>query len=177
MAFEVKTSFEYPYDINQVLLPWRDKLGAAEYDDVVTRLLERDRALEDKLNIAPGFDQVDAEESTASTTDTDLATVGPEVAIKVPRSGAVIVTGGAFTTVTADGATAFMSMYIDGALHGDWVLLGNNTGGSLSASLSSTFIIRDLVPGRHTFRFKYATSNGAVTVRFAGRFMLVEPIA
>lgn len=176
MAFDVTVGFRYPYDIHTTLEPWREKLGT-EYDQVVSRLLDRDRALEDKLSIVSQFDQVDAEEGTNSTSDTDLATVGPLINFKVPQSGMIIVTGGAFTTVTADGATAIMAMYIDGALHGDWVLLGNNTGGSVSASLSATFIIRDLDPGVHEFRFKYATTNAAVQVRFAGRFMLIQPVA
>jgi len=166
--------FRYPSEVHIALEPWRSKLGA-DFDRVAALLLDRDRALEDHLASAvPGFEQILTEESTTSMTDTDLATVGPTVEVKLPR-GRCIVTGGALVTSTATGQTAAASLFIDGVFNQDLVLLGNNSGGSLSASLSATFLFNDLDPGTHTFQIKYLSSNG-VTVRFAARFLLVQPI-
>lgn len=169
------TGFVYPYDINVVLEPWRKTLGE-DFDRVAALLADRDRALETYFQSAiPVFDQISIEEGTTSTTDTDLATVGPVVTIKLPR-GSCILQGGAFVTSTATGQTAVMSLFIDGVFAQDIVLLGNNTGGSVSASLSSQHLYTGLGPGSHEFKAKYLSSNG-VEVRFDERFLVVQPVA
>lgn len=168
--------FNYPYDVRVVLEPWREKLGAEAFDAAALRLADRDRALEDFLSTTtPQFDQVDTEESTTSTTDTDLATVGPTCVVRLPR-GRCLVHAGAYVTSTVTNQTAVVSLFIDGVFRADVVNLGNNTGGSIAASLSASFMFNDLTPGTHTFQLKYLSSDGN-TVRFDARFLLVDPVA
>lgn len=46
-------SFRFDPPIRDTLLPWRDKLGA-DFDSVVSRLTDRDRQIEDHLNLNVG---------------------------------------------------------------------------------------------------------------------------
>lgn len=41
-------TFRYPFDVQSAMEPWRDKLGP-DFDNVINRLSDRDRALEDAL--------------------------------------------------------------------------------------------------------------------------------
>lgn len=47
-------SFRYPFDLAQALDPWRDRFSQREFEQVVALLTERDRALEDHLNLGIG---------------------------------------------------------------------------------------------------------------------------
>lgn len=179
----IGTGFQYATDLTTVLDPWRPKLGN-HFDSVVALLTDRERSFEQYLESAiPAFDYVFTEESTTSTVDTDLATNGPEVTLKLPR-GRALISGGAFTTSTVNNQTAFVALWIDGAFYQDIALLSNATGGSIGASVFGTFAIPDpthpslpngLSPGVHTFKLRYLGSDGN-TVRFGSRSLLVQPI-
>lgn len=172
-----RTRFEYPYDVNQVMLPWRDKLGAREYDEVVTRLMERDRALEDYISISPEFDGVYVNEGTTSTTATDLATVGPTVTVRLPR-GICSVHYGALAHSTVDNQTAGIELWMDGSLLHPGPYLSNNTGGGIAASISTlVYVDNGSLAGEHTFQMKYLqTLAGPNTANFDLRFLLVTPL-
>jgi hypothetical protein len=179
--------FHYPSDIRAALASWREKFadklrGSSDFDVAIMHLADRDRALEDHFTAAlPTFDQVLTEEGTTSTSFTDLATVGPSVTAKLPR-GRCVVTVGAYVTATVTNQTAVVGLYVDGGYFSDMVLLGNNAGGGgVGASLSATFLFGEaegLTPGTHTFELKYLQSlAGPDEGRFAGRFLLVQPVA
>lgn len=179
----IGTGFQYPSDLTSVLRPWEDKLKD-EFNPVVALLTDRERALEQYFESAiPAFDYVFTEESTTSTVDTDLATNGPEVTLKLPR-GRALISGGAFTTSTVNNQTAFVALWIDGVHYQDIALLSNGTGGSIGASIFGVLAIPDsthptlpngLSPGSHTFKLRYLGSDGN-TVRFGSRSLLVQPI-
>lgn len=175
MAQTVRTGgFRYPYPLTAVFEPWRAVLRDG-YDKVISDLTERGRLLEDWTDIGPVFDQVIIEESTTSTVETDLATVGPTVTLQLPR-GICTIHSGAYVTSTVTNQSAVVTIFMDGAFLQDSVILGNNTAGSLSASLSSTVMFDNLVPGTHTFQLKYFQTLGGATARFDARFLQVTPI-
>ncbi len=127
------------------------------------------------LAFGPNYDQVDPEESTTSTSFTDLATVGPTVTATIGPIGKAIVLAGAYMTSTVTNQTVVTALSIDGGAPIDMADLGNNSSGSIAASCSGAWLATGLSPGSHQFRLKYLQSLGGATGRFAGRWVLVLP--
>jgi hypothetical protein len=131
------------------------------------------------IALLPSYDAtVSTQESTTSTTYTDLATVGPEIMVQVGSSGRVQVTSSAFIQVPVQTSQAggFAGISIDGAAPSrDSVYLFNSIGvaaGYFAGSYSATTILTGLSQGSHTlqpqFRY-YASSTGA---NFAEMFIV-----
>lgn len=166
--------FRYPYPLTSVFEPWRKYLRDG-FEQVIADLTERERLLEDWTDIVPVFDQIIIEESTTSTTPVDLATVGPTVTVKLPR-GKCTITNGAFITSPVTNQSVYTELYMDGAFLQTGVILGNNTGGGVSASLSHTSYFDNLDPGEHTFQVKYAQTLPGNPGFWDARFLLVDPV-
>lgn len=172
MANEFNTKFEYSPDINTTLLPWRDKIGAKEFDDVLPRLLERDRELEDYISIAPVYE---FDPDTLIVTTAGPVADGPSVTLKVPR-GICHIHVGALVYCSVTNQTAYADIYMDGSFLQTGIQLGNNSGGSLAVSCASLAYFDNLEPGTHTFSLRYGNTLAPNAVEFAGRFILVTPI-
>ena len=127
------------------------------------------------LAFGPNYDQVDPEESTTSTSFTDLATVGPTVTVTIGPLGKAIVLAGAYMTSTVTNQTVVTALSIDGGAPIDMADLGNNSSGSIAASCAGAWLATGLSPGSHQFRLKYLQSLGGATGRFAGRWLIVLP--
>lgn len=166
--------FRYPYPLTSVLEPWRKYLRDG-YDRVVADLTERERLLEDWTDIVPVFDQILVDESTQSTTPVDLSTVGPTVTVKLPR-GKCTITTGALVYSSVTNQSAYTETWMDGAFLQSGVILGNNTGGSLSVTMSHTSYFDNLDPGEHEFQVKYAQTLPGNDAFFDARFLLIDPV-
>ena len=115
------------------------------------------------------------EESTTSTTYTDLATVGPTVTTTIGPLGKAIVLAGAYMTSTVTNQSVVTALAVDGSIYADMSQLGNNTGGSIAGDHSGATIVSGLTPGSHQFRLKYLQSLPGATGRWAARWILVLP--
>lgn len=115
------------------------------------------------------------EETTTSTTWTDLATVGPTVNATVGALGKAIVLAGAYMTSTVTNQTVVTGLSIDGGAPRDMADVGNNSSGAISGSYAGAWMATGLSPGSHQFRLKYLQSLPGATGRFAGRWVLVFP--
>lgn len=115
-----------------------------------------------------------ADQSTTSTSYTDLATAGPAVSADINKSGRalVILIGGIYTTATpkhmsvaVSGATTVAASDTE-ALRADQAAFYNNQ--------ATAFIMTGLTPGANTFTCKYKTASG--TANFFNRRIIVIPL-
>lgn len=119
---------------------------------------------------------VDTQETTASTSYTNLATVGPTVTV-TSGTKAIVIQGGRIGPVTT-GATASvkMSWAISGATTraaaDDWTAGG--VGMSVNGVLytSRWYLATGLTAGSNTFQAKYAVSSGTGTFQFRSLHVL-----
>ena len=135
------------------------------------------------LELLPSYDAtVSTQESTTSTTYTDLTTVGPEVTIQVGSSGRVQVTASAFIQVPVQTSQAggFVGISVDGAApSGDLAYCFNSigvAGGYLAGSYSATTILTGLSQGSHTLKLQYRAYASATGADFAERFIVAQGI-
>ena len=133
------------------------------------------------MALLPPYDaNIATQESTTSTTYTDLTTVGPEVTIQVGSSGRVQVTASAFIQVPVQTTQAggFVGINIDGAApSGDFVYLFNSigvAGGYLAGSYSATTILTGLSQRSHTLKLQYRAYASATGADFAERFIVAQ---
>jgi hypothetical protein len=116
-------------------------------------------------------------QSTTSTTATDLATVGPSVTVTVPASGVVKLTISASMTITVFAGNAIMFWSASGAntiaVNNQVLAIGGAT--NTTAQMANTFLITGLTPGSTTFVAKYSTTSGT-TAAFFERSMIIETV-
>jgi hypothetical protein len=114
-------------------------------------------------------------ETTASTTYTDLATVGPTQTVTIPASGKALVIVTALESTSNQSGIVFTSFAVSGAstvAATDARALevqGNN-----AVRASATSVVTGLTPGANTFTAKYRTTAGTAT--FAARDIVVIPL-
>lgn len=127
-------------------------------------------------------DFVETEQSTASTTNTDLATVGPEVTLTIGQTSRVEITMAA-TIVAPAGVAAAGVLMVDGAYPNSPpfslapLFLRNDGAATISAACSATRSWTSsvwLAPGLHTFRMRYRVALGAGTVYFSNRYLAIR---
>lgn len=129
-----------------------------------------------QLAFAQSFVQVDAAESTTSTTFVDLATVGPSLTVTVGPSGRAVVLGGAFTQCTVTNQTAVIGLKIDAGAPITFGALSNNTGGALQVSVAAGYLAGGLAAGSHTFKLQYRQTLGGSTATWEARWLMVFPL-
>lgn len=118
-------------------------------------------------------DVVTADESTSSTSYTNLTTTGPRVTVNVPRSGKLLV----IWRVESYGSTnGFSAPELSGA--NTYAANGGDAANSRSASLQyptpGLKLFTGLNPGSTTVTLKYRTGSG--TGNFYNRHMIVLPL-
>ncbi len=102
---------------------------------------------------------VSTEQSTSSTTFTDLATVGPSVSLVTGTE--VLVTLGAYCYTNSAGPYAYLGVAVSGAttIAPTDTVSTRAPGDAYVIPLSRTFKISGLTPGLNTFTLKYRVSN------------------
>jgi hypothetical protein len=118
-------------------------------------------------------DIVATSQSTASTSYTDLATVGPSVTVTTgPWALVSIYNANLHST---GGASALMSYAVSGATTiaaSDNMSIGTAT--TVGSRAGATFLITTLTPGSNTFTCKYRVGSGTGT--FVDRRIAVFPL-
>lgn len=115
-------------------------------------------------------------ESTAVTSFTNLATVGPFVTVNIGNSGRAIVM---ISSGINAGAAGGASIGVDIAGPGGW-FWGAGGNRTLSVedgnwSLGKSFLVEGLVAGANTFQMKYMNGAGAGSALFYDRHIAVMP--
>jgi hypothetical protein len=113
----------------------------------------------------------DATFTTTSTVDVDSSPPGPTVTVTVGQSGRVLVTASAFIGLDNTNMSAFVSLFINGAVELDILGLSNNAS-AIAANISSTRAIDGLTPGPNTFLLRYYVTAG--TGNFSARSLTVQ---
>lgn len=128
---------------------------------------------------------VTTQQSTASTTYTDLATVGPSATVTIRPTGKCLVIISAqmgYATATATGgakasfvATGANTIGTSGQRSINMGLLTGAAGTFRVDQFGATFYLDGLNPGPTTFTMKYGAQNGA-TADFSDRVLVVFPL-
>lgn len=124
-----------------------------------------------------GYDEVNANESTSSTTFTDLDTVGPRVTVTTGSGGAVVWLCADLNNANNSALVAIASVEITGAAGGDSNAAADNDRAVYTqntAQFQNIIFYDGLTPGENTFTMKYSVS-GAGTCFFRWRRMMVMP--
>lgn len=118
----------------------------------------------------PSTDFIDTQQTTASTTYTDLATVGPTVTVTTGTKAIVIVGGRVGPVTTGGTASCKLSWAVSGATtvaaSDNWAagIVGQSTTGVNYTS--RWYLATGLTAGSNTFRAKYAVSSGTGTYQY-----------
>ncbi len=127
-------------------------------------------------------DFVETEESTSSTTNTDLATPGPEVTVYVGQTNRVLITMACAISLAAVQQGAAV-LQVDGLYPSDPpftlapVFARNDTSAVISGSYSCTRNWTSslyLPEGLHTFRMQYRKVSGGGSVFYSNRFLMIQ---
>jgi hypothetical protein len=167
-------SFRYPFDIQTTLESWREKLSSPltnNFDTVLARLSDRDRAIEDHLNLGLSQGRLAYSTSTAATvyssdTSSDLANLS--VTVTIPANRVLRVTGQAVVLAGNNGAGG-LARTMDGFIYEDGVSRGyfahlqlTNSAASHSVEeIQSNSIIVTPTPGAHTYKLVGSTMASA----------------
>lgn len=129
------------------------------------------------VNLNGDGSSVNTAQTTASTTYTDLATVGPTVTTDTGTSALVFLSTAAYNTLGA-GNTASMSFAVSGAstIAASDNYRGATTfwAGNASVTLSTCVKITGLTAGSNTFTAKYKVDGS--TIAYLNRTMVVIPL-
>lgn len=125
---------------------------------------------------------VETEESTSSTSNTDLTTVGPEVTVYVGQTNRVLITMACGMSLAA-AQQGVAVLRVDGDYPSTPpfslapIFARNDTtavvAGSYSCTRNWTSAIW-LPEGLHTFRMQYRKSSGSGSVYYSNRFLMVQ---
>ena len=130
------------------------------------------------VNFTPESASVVTNQTTTSSSFTDLATAGPSVTVVTGTSAIVAVSCFALNTVGA-GNTAFLGVDVSGAS----TIAANVDSGirttfwtsNASVAMSAMFKITGLTAGSNTFKMQYKCDGS--TINFGNRYIVVIPIA
>lgn len=123
-------------------------------------------------------------ETTASTSYTDLATTTDSVTVTIGQTGLALVSLGCYSNVNSNGQICYLSFAISGATtvsagtpaSGTVDLLMQQQSGANGTNYSSygTVLVTGLTAGSTTFKMKYKVSGG--TGSFVQRYISVVPL-
>jgi hypothetical protein len=133
------------------------------------------KASPSEIDLGQGTAMVTADETTASTTYTDLATPGPAVVANIGKSGQALITISAGMYTNATGKN--VSVAISGATTKSPYTAGptlRKDDAAFTVKTSVTYLETGLNPGVHTFTMKYKTSGA--TGNFFDRIITVVPL-
>lgn len=124
----------------------------------------------------PSTAQVDTQQTTTSTSYTDLTTSGP--AVTVTTGAKAMVWFGAWMLHSTSGAENSVSVAVSGAssisANDDWRVLQSGASVSSNNRHMTCHLFTNLTAGSNTFTLKYKTNTGTAT--FQWRDLIVLPL-
>lgn len=128
----------------------------------------------DKLSTGAATDTVATQQTTTSTTFTDLATTGPSVTVTIGANGLALVSIAASMFTNAAGGYAVAGFVVSGAntIAADNRMIVN---GLAEIMYGNSILLTGLTPGSTTFKLQYRVI-GAVTGTFSLRSIAVIPL-
>lgn len=181
-------SFRFPFDIRSTLEAWRDKLSGpvsgGSFDGVLSQLSDRDRAVEDHLNLGLsqgrlGYMISTSNQAIPDNTEADLT--GLTVTVTVPANRVLRITGQVVFAISAP-MTLTGWIYEDGvkvAAFGEFADAGAGPGPSME-TIQCGSAIRTPGSGAHTYKLtgqSQGSGDGTIgATASAPGFILVEDI-
>jgi hypothetical protein len=161
-------AFRYPYDIQSTMEPWRSKLGD-HYDEVIAHLSDRDRVLEDQLNlsVAQGYLGVGTVPNTGQSLTAAYADItGASVTFTVPTGREIVLT--VYCDIINLDAVA-RSSFVKVLDELGTVLVGTSRSNAASGSGGASQQFRETVflapaAGTHTYKLQALINGGSGTL-------------
>lgn len=155
---------------------YRAREGSGKREWPIGTTWQHGPTVQDHWDVASAV--VAADESTTATAFTDLATVGPQVTVRIGASGRALVTVGALMLNDTAAHACRMSFAVSGAT----TVAADTTKAVMATSpdansqyrMSRTSVVTGLAAGSNTFTAKYEGSGG--TARFIDRQIIVIPL-
>lgn len=149
-------------------------LGSGAFDVAVTDPADTGTLVRlSTLAYGPSGATVATQQSTTSTSYTDLGTVGPTVTTMIGPSGRAIVLGAARVTPAASDS-AGIGVSVDGAAASFLADVADVPGTGVIVSIAGFVALTGLTPGSRQFRMKYRSASGG-TAFFSDRSLVVLP--
>lgn len=134
----------------------------------------------DKLATGAARAVVTTNESTSSSSFTNLSTVGPEVTVTIGANGLALVSIYARLSSATVSNVPAMGFALSGAntvaASFDYSISHAAASGAAEARAGATFLLTGLTPGSTTFTAKYARESGTVSSVFNDRRLSVVPL-
>lgn len=132
-----------------------------------------------KLALGQDSDYISTNQTSSSTSYTDLSTAGPAVTVTVPASGSVIILMNTHIANSVSSNTSLMSLALSGAntvsaADDSRYTIIMQAAGNGYQTRSLVYLVEGLTPGSTTFTAKYRVSAGVGTWRH--RQLTVIPI-
>lgn len=149
--------------------------------DVVGAILDTpagSRLIRGLIGNAIHVDSVLTQETTSSTSFTDLATVGPQVTAPVSSTGRALVEFGCVLTTDQSNDHVSMSFEVSGATNqapSGFRAVQLSFVEAVVQSTSMAVMVEGLAEGANTFTAKYTVTNIGATGFFGNRWMIVTP--
>lgn len=167
--------FRYGYDVQAAMEPWRDKLGD-DFENVIARLSDRDRQLEDYLSkTLPqgelGYAQVTADQG-AITTVTDLTSLTVTVTVGAGRR--IRITGAIRSSNTGANSNLLLIRESTTTLQ-----TSSYVASTATERMPPAVYVFTPTAGSHTYKLTADTGGGTMTMRAsstAPAFIQVEDI-
>lgn len=177
--------------IDQSVVDAKGDLLAATAADTVTRLAVGANSTYLRANSAAAtglewgnlpvratdLDFIETNQTTSSTSYTDLATVGPSVTLTTGTS-AIVLFGANINDTGNLGNNSIVSVAVSGATtiaaSDSWMAFGTEFGGNWQISQGYKFT--GLTAGSNTFTCKYKKSGGSSTAEFQRRYIWVVAV-
>ncbi|ORV87024.1 hypothetical protein AWC11_16510 [Mycobacterium interjectum] len=141
-------------------------------------------AFYDSAVAGPATALVATNETTTSTTYTDLTTTTDQVTVNIGSSGMAILMGSAQVSQSYTGYGPFIGFAASGSntiavtdLAGVEVYVPGNAGAVINkAVIGNSILLTDLSPGATTFKLKYKVDGSGATTYFSNRRIAVIPL-
>lgn len=145
-------------------------------DSVVTANITNAAVTANKLATGAATGYVATSQGTATTSFTDLATVGPAVTVTIGANGLALVTIGGGLLNGTGGGYAIMSFAVSGATtQAATITYSIQNKNPSDDRMSGAFLLTGLTPGSTTFTAKYEALVGG-TATFVDRRIAVVPL-
>lgn len=152
---------------------FNDGTGIAD-NAILNRHLSSGIVTASELDLDPASEVITTDQTTTSTSYTDLATVGPAATITIGANGLALVMFGAGLYTTA--AQKQMSVAVSGATttaaNDNWAIRKDDA--TFTVTQSRSYLFTGLAAGSTTFTAKYKTASG--TGNFFQRWLIAIPL-